>query len=167
MAPFLFHGSAVGWFAGLRPTATSQNKNANWRIGMDWAIIHLSGDGANALTSTAFVIVPACVARTEVKAICVFRGKRILRRRPIVAVVTGITDTVIPPKSRSRQEDACTVFLADEFSTLNTVNRCPLISAVVKQFLDLVKRRHHPRVAPFHMRHVILSISYVVDDILI
>ncbi len=130
--------------------------------------MHLSGDGSNRMTvaAVAVVAVPVRVARIEVQAVGAVRVRRTLRGRPVVAARTGAVEVVIPAVARRRQEDAYTVFLAGELATLDAVDRRPFVGAVVFQFFDLVTRRHHPRAAPFHVRHVVSSAGNVAADIM-
>ena len=66
--------------------------------------MHLSGNGANCVTDVAHVVVPVRIARIEVQVVGVVRVRRILRRRPVVAVRAGVVEVVIPAVARRRQE---------------------------------------------------------------
>lgn len=64
-----------------------------------------AGDGANRQTVVAVVVVvPVRVVRVEVQVVGVVRVRRILRGRPVVAVVAGVVEVVIPTVARRRKE---------------------------------------------------------------
>ena len=56
------------------------------------------------MTVVAVVVVPIPIARIEVEVVRVVVVVRIERRRPVVAVRTGIVELSIPAVARSREE---------------------------------------------------------------
>ena len=63
-----------------------------------------AGNRANALTVVAVVVVPIDVARVEVEVVGVVRVRRVLRRRPVVAVAAGVVEVIVPAVARRRQK---------------------------------------------------------------
>ena len=97
---------------GLRPTAGHAATRV-WvcvcKFGKDALF---SDDGANTFTDTAVVaVVPVGVARFEVEVAGTVRGGRILRRRPVVAVMANTAVVATPAVSSIGQENATTVGL--------------------------------------------------------
>ena len=96
----------------LRPTARHEKKRLGLRLsltsGKDALI---SGNGANALTVVAAVAFPVGAARIEVEAAGDVRVVRILRRRPVVAVMANTAVVATPAVSSIGQENATTVGL--------------------------------------------------------
>ena len=60
-----------------------------------------AGNGANALTVVAVVVVPVGVARVEVEVVGVVRVVWVLRRRPVVAVLTSVVEVAVPAVASS------------------------------------------------------------------
>lgn len=99
--------------------------------------MHLSGDGANRTTDEAEVAVPVRAARIEAQAVGAVRGRRVLRRRPEVAVRAGVDEVIVPAGARRRQKDARTILLAREPAAPDSVQRGPGVGAVVSQLVLL------------------------------
>lgn len=98
--------------------------------------MHLSGNRANALAVAAAIEVPVYVARVEVEEVGAAGVRRVLRRRPVVAVRAGRVEVITKAAARRRQEDATTVF-AFEDTPVYTILCRPFRSAVVSQLVLL------------------------------
>ena len=128
------------------------------RFGKDALI---SGNGANATTAVAVVVEPVGAARIEVEAAGDVRAVRTLRRRPVAAVLTSVVEVATPAETRKGQEDAIAIDFADEFPTVHAIERSIIISAVVKQLINVVLSGHTPVAAPLHMGHVVFCTTDV------
>ena len=139
------------------PTAIPHGKNAaSARKGIR-ARMHLSGNWTHALTGSAVVAAPVCVARIEAEVASVVAAARTLRARPAVAVTADEDEVSVMADAGSGQEDTPAV-RTGELATLHTILRCPnALVTLVEKFLDLVERGHLPGAAPLHVSHIILS----------
>ncbi len=125
----------------------------------------ISGNRAHREPVVAAVVVRVRAARTEVQAVGVVRVRRVLRGRPVEAARTGIVEAGVVAAARCWQEDAAAI-RAGEQSPTNTILGCPCRSAIVKQLILLLFRRHHPRASPFHVGNVILSSGNVAAEVM-
>ena len=92
----------------------------------------ISNDGANTETAVAGGVAPAGVVRAEVEVVGAVRVVWVLRRRPVVAVLTSAVEAAAPAVASSGQEDTVAVNLADELSAVHAVESRPFGCAIVK-----------------------------------
>ena len=116
----------------------------------------ISNDGTDALTAEAVEVVPpASVARVEVEVVGAVRVVWVLRRRPVVAVLTSVAEVAEPAVASSGEENAIAIDIAGELPAVHTIERCPFARAVVKQLLDIVLSGHTPVATPLYMGNVV------------
>ena len=78
---------------------------------------------------TVAVVVPAHAATMEAEAVRADRVARVLRGRPVVAVVAGAAQRVVPAVARSGQEYR-TAIGSCELSTVYSIDISPFAGAV-------------------------------------
>ena len=99
--------------------------------------MRLFGNWSYRLTVAAEIVgVHVCINEIEVEAEGFARVLRTLHRHPIMANTYTVVEAIIPTVARRRQED-CSAVLARDFSALDIIKSNPIISAIVKQFLNL------------------------------
>ena len=82
-----------------------------------------SDNGTHTSTVVAAALVaPVRVARTEDKVVGgVVLARRILRGRPIVAIIADTVEAGVEAVARCRQEDAITIVFTDELPTFHAI----------------------------------------------
>ena len=134
-----------------------------WQGGIWFASSHLgkdaliSNDGTHTLTVAAVDVAPVSAARVEAEVAGAVRVVWVLRRRPVVAVLTSEVEAAVPAVARSGQEDAIAIDFAGELCAVLTIERYKFSRAVVKQLLDIVLSGHTPIAAPLLAGDIIFS----------
>ena len=99
------------------------------------------------------------ITRTEIQEHSEVWRIRLARRRPIIAIGFRTVNARAAVKRCRRKKDTVPVG-ASHFFAVYAVHRCPLPSALGKQFVPLIFSRHPPLATKSHMGGIILQIKH-------